>query len=372
MTILRYLFPFFDTDVQNWSTEARLLRWLTYIWLLVGLIALFSASYPVADAEQGDGFYYIKRQLIWTWVGLIGFNFVVRSPLQNMLKIAPWMLIMTMGLLLLTLVGLGSTVNGATRWLSIGPILLQPSELMKPFLVLQSSRVFGEWYRLSNKVRLTWLLIFSVALAEILLQPNLSTTALCGITLWMIALASGILWRYLTGVAALGIMTAVLSVSIKEYQRRRILSFMNPWDDPRGDGYQLVQSLLAVGSGGFSGVGYGLSQQKLFYLPIQYTDFIFSVFAEEFGFFGSTLFLLLILTYGTVAMTVAIKCEHRIYRLVAVGAMVVIVGQSLLNIGVATGVLPTTGLPLPLFSYGGSSSLASLFLASLLLSLIHI
>ncbi len=367
MTLLKYLFPFIDPDVQNWSSRARLLRWLTYLWLLVGLIALFSASYPVADAEYGDGLYYIKRQLIWTWLGLIGFNFVVRFPLQNMLKIAGWLLVLSMGLLFMTLVGLGSTVNGATRWLSIGPILIQPSELMKPFLVLQGARVFASWYALTNKVRFTWLGIFALALAEILIQPNLSTTALCGITLWLMAIAAGIRWRYIIGVATLGVMTAVLSVSIKEYQRRRILSFMNPWDDPKGDGYQLVQSLLAVGSGGVSGVGYGLSQQKLFYLPIQYTDFIFSVFAEEFGFVGTSLLLTLIFIYGTVAMVVALKCNNRTYRLIAVGAMVIIVGQSLLNIGVATGVLPTTGLPLPLFSYGGSSSLASLFLAALLI-----
>jgi cell division protein FtsW len=367
MTWLKYLFPFIDSDVRNWSSEARLLRYLTYLWLLVGLVALFSASYPVADSEYGDGFYYIKRQLIWIWLGLIGFNFIVRFPLQNMLKIAAWLLCLTMGLLFLTLIGLGSTVNGATRWLSIGPILIQPSELMKPFLVLQGAKVFGNWYSLTNKVRFTWLLIFALALLEILLQPNLSTTALCGITLWLIAIAAGIRWRYMIGVATMGVMTAVASVSIKEYQRRRILSFMNPWDNSRGDGYQLVQSLLAVGSGGVTGVGYGLSQQKLFYLPIQYTDFIFSVFAEEFGFVGTTLLLSLIFIYGTVAMVVAIKCNHRTHRLIAVGAMVIIVGQSLLNIGVATGVLPTTGLPLPFFSYGGSSSLASLFLSALLI-----
>ena len=328
MKFLRYLFPFIDPTVQSWSTEARLIRWLTYLWLLVGLVALFSASYPVADTEYGDGLYYVKRQIIWIWAGLIIFNLVVHMSLANMLKISDWMLFITMGLLFLTFIGLGSTVNGATRWLSVGPVLLQPSELMKPFLVLQAARVFGQWYRLSIKVRLTWLFIFALALGGILLQPNLSTTVLCGMTLWMIALAAGIRWRDLLGTAAFGVLTGLLSISLKSYQRRRILSFMNPWDDARGDGYQLVQSLLAVGSGGVSGIGYGLSQQKLFYLPIQYTDFIFSVFAEEFGFVGCVLLLVLILLYGTVAMVVAIKSTHRTYRLVAVGGMVIIVGQS--------------------------------------------
>jgi cell division protein FtsW len=147
----------------------------------------------------------------------------------------------------------------------------------------------------------------------------------------------------------------------------RVQSFLNPWADAQGNGYQLVQSLLAIGSGGPFGAGFGLSQQKLFYLPIQYTDFIFSVFAEEFGFVGSVFLLLLVISYGTIALIVAIKCTDIVNRLIAVGVMVLMVGQSLLNIGVAAGALPTTGLPFPLFSYGGSSSIASLCLAALLI-----
>ncbi|XTZ12233.1 MAG: FtsW/RodA/SpoVE family cell cycle protein, partial [cyanobacterium endosymbiont of Rhopalodia inflata] len=140
-----------------------------------------------------------------------------------------------------------------------------------------------------------------------------------------------------------------------------------PWEDPMGNGYQLVQSLMAVGSGGTFGTGYGMSQQKLFYLPIQYTDFIFSVFAEEFGFVGGIILLLFLFIYATFALRIAMKCRHRVKRLVAIGVMVIMVGQALLNIGVATGALPTTGLPFPFFSYGGSSSLASLTLAALLI-----
>lgn len=145
------------------------------------------------------------------------------------------------------------------------------------------------------------------------------------------------------------------------------MSFLDPWADPRQDGYQLIQSLLAVGSGGTWGTGFGRSQQKLFYLPIQYTDFIFAVFAEEFGFTGSLLLLLLLLIYATLALIVAIKARNAVHRLVAMGAMILMLGQSLLNIGVATGVLPTTGLPLPLISYGGSSMIASLLVAGLLI-----
>jgi cell division protein FtsW len=366
--VWQYIIPIFDPDVKNWSAEARLLRWMTFLWLSVGLVVLFSASYALADSRFDNGLYYFIRQLIWLWIGLIGFNFLVRLPIEKLLKIAPWMILLVLGLILITLIpGLGANINGATRWIKIGPILLQPSEFMKPFLVLQGAAVFGGWPRLNVNQRLTWIAIFGLILAGILLQPNLSTTALCGITLWLIALASGLPLSYMTSTALLGLTMAVVSVTFREYQRKRILSFLDPWQDPRGDGYQLVQSLLAIGSGGTTGSGYGLSQQKLFYLPFPDTDFIFAVFGEEFGFIGGILLLIMLFLYATLALIVAVKCRHRIKKLVAIGAMVILIGQSLLNIGVATGSLPTTGLPFPFFSYGGSSSLASLFLAALLI-----
>lgn len=365
--MLRYLIPIFDPEVKDWAVEARILRWVTFLWLGIGLIVLFSASYAVAQVKQGDGLYYVKRQLIGIWLGLIAFNLIARSPIRSFIKIAPWLVLLFLALIFVTLTGLGVNVNGATRWIALGPFLLQPSEFMKPALVLQSAWLFGEWTRLSWKVRLTWLGIFAATLAGILLQPNLSTTALCGMTLWLIALASGLPSTYLAGTAITGVLTAFVSISINAYQRERIVSFMNPWADARDSGYQLVQSLLAIGSGGAWGSGFGLSQQKLFYLPFQDTDFIFAVFGEEFGFVGGVFLLMMLVGYATIALLVAMKCRHRVKRLVAIGAMTVLVGQALLNIGVATGALPTTGLPLPLFSYGGSSILASLILAGLLI-----
>jgi cell division protein FtsW len=354
--------------MSKWAFEARLLRWLTFLWLFVGLVILFSASYPVGDSDYGDGLYYVKRQFISILLGLVGFNIIVHCPLRYVLRISHWFVLLLLGLIFITLIpGLGTNTNGSTRWLSFGGLPIQPSELIKPFLVLQSARVFGQWNRLRWGARLTWLLIFALVLGGILLQPNLSTTALCGITLWLMALAAGLGYTPLTATALSGVLLAFISISIKDYQRRRVMSFRNPWADPMGDGYQLIQSLLAVGSGGIWGAGFGLSQQKLFYLPIQYTDFIFAVFAEEFGFVGSLLLLLLLISYATLALTVAIKTQNPVHRLVAIGAMIFMVGQSLLNIGVATGALPTTGLPLPLVSYGGNSMIASLLVAALLI-----
>ncbi|NES22827.1 MAG: FtsW/RodA/SpoVE family cell cycle protein [Symploca sp. SIO3E6] len=369
LVVLRNLILLVNPNPKEWAMEARLLRWLTLVWLFVGLAVLFSASYPVADVELGDGLYYFKRQLIWLALGWIGFNLIVRSPLRYLLGIAHWLLLLLLAFILLTLIpGVGTTVNGATRWLSLGPVpLLQPSELIKPFLVLQSARLFGQWQGLPVRSRWLWLGIFALVLLGILLQPNLSTTALCGMTLWLVALSAGLPLTQLGGTALGGVLLAVVSISVKEYQRRRVMSFLNPWADPLNDGYQLIQSLLAVGSGGTWGAGFGLGQQKQFYLPIPYTDFIFSVFAEEFGFVGSILLLLMLIAYTSLAVIVAIKARNKIYRLVAIGTMILIVGQSILHIGVATGVLPTTGLPLPFFSYGGSSMIASLFSAGILI-----
>lgn len=366
-TILRFLIPIYDPEAASWSGEARLLRWFTFAWLLLGLIVLYSASYPEGVANYDDGFYIIKRQLLFIWLGLTVFNVIVRSPLAKLLNIAPWMVFLFLGLIFSTILGLGTEVNGASRWIPIGPFLLQPSEFMKPFLVLQSAFLFGNWPNLPWRVRLIWVGVFAVVLGGILLQPNLSTTALCGMTIWLIALASGLPFGYLGTTAVLGGLTAVVSITLREYQRKRIISFLDPWADPQGNGYQLVQSLYAIGSGGVTGTGYGMSQQKLFYLPIQYTDFIFSVFAEEFGLIGGIALLLFLVSYATLGLRVAMRCRHRVKRLVAIGVVIVLVGQSLLNIGVATGALPTTGLPLPLFSYGGSSSVASLILAALII-----
>jgi cell division protein FtsW len=365
---LRQLIPLFDTAASKWATLARLLRWLTLLWVFIGLAILFSASYPVGVAELDDGLYYFKRQIIAIIIGLIIFNWIIHSPLRRILSMAHWFVFLFMVLIFATLIpGIGTKALGSVRTIALGSFELQPSELIKPFLVLQGARVFGQWHKLKWQSRLIWLSIFALILGGILLQPNLSTTALCGMTLWLIALAAGLPYSYLGLTALSGAFLGVASISLRDYQRRRVMSFLDPWGNALNDGYQLVQSLLAIGSGGTWGTGYGLSQQKLFYLPIQYTDFIFAVFAEEFGFVGCVLFLMLLVVYSAIALLVALKATNAVHRLVAIGAMIFLVGQSLLNIGVAAGALPTTGLPLPLVSYGGNSIIASLLIAGLLI-----
>ncbi|MDA0867216.1 MAG: FtsW/RodA/SpoVE family cell cycle protein [Cyanobacteria bacterium] len=366
-TLFTRLIPIVDATTTEWSREARLLRWLTLLWLGLGLVTLFSASYSTALAETGFGWQYLLVQLLWIFLGLSGFNWIVHQPIERLVRLSGLAFFALLVLLLLTLMpALGITVNGATRWLAIGPFLIQPSELMKPLLVLQAARVFGFWFKLTWSDRGIWLGLFAAVVGIILLQPNLSTATICGLALWVIALAAGWPYRILVSTALGGLFVAGFSLSMNAYQRERITAFLDPWADPMGNGYQLIQSLLAIASGGFWGSGFGFSQQKLFYLPIQYTDFIFAVYAEEFGFIGSLVLLGFLCTYATLGMQVALKATKTLHRLVATGAIVLLVGQAFLNIAVAVGVMPTTGLPFPLFSYGGSSMISSLVIAALL------
>jgi cell division protein FtsW len=268
--LLRHWIPFFDTTAQDWGFEARVLRWLTFVWILLGLVVVFSASYPAGSQEFQNGWHYLQRQVLFVVIGMVIFNWIVHSPLRIILGYAHWGLLLFLSLIWLTAMPGYTAIGGASRWIPLGPFLLQPSEFIKPFLVLQSARIFGQWDRLTWKTRFTWLGAFALALLGILIQPNLSTTALCGITIWLVALAAGLPGQYLLGTGAGGILLATISITFREYQRKRVMSFLNPWADASGDGYQLTQSLMAIGSGGIFGTGYGQSAQKIGFLPIQY------------------------------------------------------------------------------------------------------
>ncbi len=349
-----------------WPSEARLLLALIGFWSLAGIFVLGSASWWVAIREMGDGAYYVKRQLIWLLASWSVLGLAISTNLRSWLKVAGPGLFIGSLLVGATLL-FGSTINGASRWLILGPLQIQPSELVKPFLLLQSANLFSHWKRINQDQKLFWLSIFSGLLVLILKQPNLSTAALIGILIWMIALAAGVKFRSLLTTAIAGALLGTTSILFNEYQRLRVISFLNPWEDPQGNGYQLVQSLLAIGSGGWFGEGYGLSTQKLQYLPIQSTDFIYAVFAEEFGFVGSLMLLLFLMLIAFLGMRVALRCRNNQAKLVAIGSSTFLVGQAILNIAVASGLVPTTGLPLPMVSYGGNSLLSSLLIAGLLI-----
>jgi len=362
----RPLAPALPLPWEVWPAETRLLVGMTALWSLVGLLVLTSASWWVADREMGDAAYYLKRQLLWLLASWALFWLAIKTSLRRWLHIGALGLLVGLVLVAATLV-IGSTVNGASRWLVLGPIQIQPTELVKPFVVLQGAVLFSHWRRIGLDQRLLWLGIFAVLILLILKQPNLSTAALSGLLLWLMALAAGLPMPLLAGAAGAGGLLGVASIALNTYQRLRVTSFLDPWKDAQGNGYQLVQSLLAIGSGGPLGQGFGLSTQKLQYLPIQTTDFIFAVYAEEFGFVGCLMFLLFLAAFAFVGLRVALACRSNQHRLVAIGCTALLVGQSILNIAVASGAMPTTGLPLPMVSYGGNSLLMSLFVAGLLI-----
>lgn len=357
--------PLLPLPWEVWPAETRLLVGLTALWSLAGLLILTSASWWAAEREMGDAAYYVKRQLIWLIASWGLFWLAIRTSMRRWLQWGSRGLLIGLVLVAATLV-IGSTVNGASRWLVLGPIQIQPTELVKPFVVLQGAVLFSHWRRIGADQKLLWLGVFGGLILLILKQPNLSTAALSGLVLWMMALAANLPLGQLLGTAGLGLLLGSASIAINTYQRLRVTSFLDPWKDAQGNGYQLVQSLLAIGSGGLTGQGFGLSTQKLQYLPIQTTDFIFAVFAEEFGYVGSLMLLLFLLAFGLVGLRLALSCRSNQHRLVAIGCTTLLVGQSILNIAVASGAMPTTGLPLPMVSYGGNSLLMSLFCAGLL------
>jgi len=348
-----------------WPKEGRLIMGLIVFWSISGIFILGSASWWVAIREMGDGAYYIKRQIIWLAASWSIFYLAININLKSWLKVSGPCLLIGMALIAATSF-FGSTVNGSTRWLIIGPIQVQPSELIKPFIILQSAKLFGQWERINTEKKLFWLTIFASIILLIIKQPNLSTAALTGILLWMIALASGINFQYLLNTALSGLALGSISIFSNAYQKIRVMSFINPWKDPQESGYQLIQSLYAIGSGGLFGEGYGLSMQKLQYLPYRSTDFIFAVFAEEFGFFGSILLLSFLLVVAYLTLKISLNCRNNYSKLIAMGSGTILVGQSIMHIAVSSGAMPTTGLPLPLISYGGNSLISSLLIAALL------
>ena len=349
-----------------WPHEGKLLIVLIGIWSILGLFILGSASWWVASKNMGDWGFYLKKQVIWSIAGFSIFFLILKTSIRNLLRISKIIFYFLIGLIILTIL-IGSTINGSQRWLILGPLQIQPSELIKPFAILEAANLFAHWNLVKNKKKIISLTTFGFLILLIMEQPNLSTAGLTGILFWMMGLCGGVNLRTLSSVASLGFFIGCMSIFTNAYQKLRVTSFVNPWKDQQDSGYQLVQSLLAIGSGGLFGQGFGLSTQKLQYLPFMYTDFIFAIFAEEFGLLGSILFLGFLVLFSYVSLRISIKCRNNYTKLVAIGCAILLVGQSIMHIAVATGSMPTTGLPLPFISYGGNSLISSFCIIGMLL-----
>jgi cell division protein FtsW len=344
----------------------------------IGLVMVASASISIATRELGDPLYYFWRQGIYVAISLVLMLVATRIPLQLWHTASP--VLLGIGALMLMLVfvpGLGREVNGSMRWLSLGPLNLQPSEPMKLAMVLYLA---GYLVRRGELVRSTMggfirpMSMLAVIGVMLLFEPDYgATVVLFSTALGMLFLGGVPFWSFIGWAAFVAVSMAVV-VMAAPYRVERMLTFLNPWADPFGSGFQLTQALIAIGSGEWIGVGLGSSVQKLFYLPEAHTDFLFAVLAEELGMLGVLVVILLFTFVVWRAISIGTRAEfagHAYGAHLAYGVGLLIGLQAFINIGVNMGILPTKGLTLPLMSYGGSSLLVNCFAVGLVMRVDH-
>lgn len=328
--------------------------------MMCGLLTLFSATYYKA-VDQGDALLEVKKQLIGVGLGAFLMLLTSRIPYSFWQKPRVVMLALTGSFALLVLVlipGIGVYVNGSRRWLNVAGLSFQPSELAKIASVLYLASTLS--FRLKQVERL-WtgilpLLVIPAAMFLLILQqPNLSTAGSIMIVAILMMLLAGAKWKHLSLMGVVGLAVGFAYAWVEPYRRERLLSFRNPFAQMSDEGYQLSQSLIAIGSGGLFGRGLGQGRQKFSYLPYPESDFIFAIIGEDFGLFGCCVVILLFVAFAIAGMRIALNCQDRYGCLLAAGITAMISVQAFINIGVVVGILPTTGLPLPFFSAGGTS-----------------
>ena len=342
----------------------------TLILSVLSLVMIYSASSYSAELQFGDGFFYVKKQALGLIVGLLTLIAGARIKIE-LLKKLRWV-IYGVAMVLLAVIfipGVGQTSYGATRWINLGFITFQPSEIAKFALVILLA---GECdVRPPNKIKnLIIPIVSGISMCVlIMLEPNMSITMCVAMVLIVMLFVGGMKKGHLGFMGAVGASVVPILILSEPYRMRRLLAFLNPWASPKGEGYQLIQSYYALGSGGLFGVGLFKSRQKYLFLPFAESDFIFSVIGEELGLIGSlavlTVYFVLILS----GIVVAMRAEDKFKSLLAAGVTAVIAIQTLLNIAVVSGIVPPTGLPLPYVSAGGSSLMVFMFVSGLLINL---
>lgn len=340
---------------------------LTLILVTVGLIMIYSASAILAHDRYGNSYYFFARQLLWVLVGSAGMWAASRVDLESLRALAiPGLFLAIFLMALVCVPGIGRTVGGAQRWFRLGPFSFQPSEILKIALVFYlADSLERRRQTLANFSGLfPYLAILGVCMLLLEKQHDFGTAVLLALVTILLLFLAGMQWTFFLIPLSILVPVFIFLVESASYRMRRITAFLNPWDDPQGSGFQLIQSLIAVGNGGPFGVGLSNSTQKLFYLPAPHTDFIFAVIAEELGLWGAGglvfLFAVFILRGFKVASVVGEREGGLFQSLLASGITGLIGFQALVNLGVVTGLLPTKGIPLPLISYGGSSMVFTL------------
>ncbi|CAH8182815.1 MULTISPECIES: cell division protein FtsW [Vibrio] len=372
------------TTTRHWfrssSPEAlfdRQLVWIALGLMLTGLVMVTSASFPISSRLTEQPFHFMFRHAIFLMLALLTSSVVLQIPMKRWMQYSSVLLGLSFLLLIVVLLA-GKSVNGASRWIPLGLFNLQPAEVAKLSLFIFMS---GYLVRKHDEVRQTFfggfmkpIMVFGTLAALLLGQPDLGTVVVMLVTLFGMLFIAGAKLSQFIALMVAGVMAVIGLIAAEPYRIRRVTSFLDPWEDPFGSGYQLTQSLMAFGRGEWFGQGLGNSIQKLEYLPEAHTDFVFAVLAEELGFVGVVLVLLLIFSLVLKAVLIGKKAfEHdqQFGGYLAFGIGIWFAFQTLVNVGAAAGMVPTKGLTLPLISYGGSSLIIMSVAVAILLRIDH-
>jgi cell division protein FtsW len=344
---------------------------LTLLLVTLGLAMLYSTSAVLAQMRHQDSLYFLKRQLLWAGLGLLGLWGMRSMPYSVQRRLAGPALLCTLVALVLVLL-VGKDVSGARRWLAIGPLSIQPSEFAKYTLLVYIARNLA-----MNQERLTSFVhtylpnvcVLAIVTLLVFKEPDLGTAVVLAATASLQLLIAGVPWRYLVCTALAALPGLYMALTHVRFRRGRLMVFLNPWGDRQGGGYQAVQAMLALGQGGLLGIGLGKSQQKLFYLPEAHTDFIFAVIGEELGFLGAVGLIVLFVLLLWRILHIAVSCNDPFGTYVGLGIFTLLSLQIVMNLCVVIGLMPTKGLPLPLISLGGSNLLVSLMAIGTMLNI---
>jgi cell division protein FtsW len=344
--------------------------------LLLGLIMILSASSVASFATYGSSFLFFQRQLMWALIGLLCFVFFARLDYHRLSGFGYVLFPLVVGLLFAVLIpGVGVVSGGSARWISLGLFSFQPSELAKLALVLFAADVFSRkdesTFDTFSHTALPLIPALGILAVLVLLQPDLGTTLVLGSIGIGVLFVAGAPISFISPIVMAGALVTTVAALAEPYRRARIFAFLNPWADPFNTGYQTIQSLIAVGSGGWLGVGLGASRQKWLYVPNAHTDFIYAILAEETGLLGTFVVLGLFAFVTYMGIRTARRAPDRFGTLLAAGITIWIALQALVNIGAVIAALPITGVPLPLVSFGGTSLVVVLLAAGVLVNIAY-
>jgi cell division protein FtsW len=356
--------------------QDRQLFVVTLALCLAGAVMVFSASAVTLREQGGNGYAFLLRQLLWAAIGIAGMFWLMRTDYRKLRQPRVIFTAISFTLVLLIAVFFLDRSHATHRWVRMGPLSFQPSEIAKLVVIC-----YLAWFLESrtaskavgvNSVLQTLLPALGTVLAMVALvykEPDMGTACMIFFIAAVMLFVAGLSYRYIVAAVLAAVPLVYVAIASVPYRLERVQAYFSPGADPQGHGFQLAQSLIAVGSGGFSGVGLMESRQKLFFLPEAHTDFIYSIICEEMGFIGAVVVLALFAIYGWRGLVAALKAPDTFGRLMALGITVMVVGQALLNLSVVLGLVPTKGIPLPFISYGGSSLIGMLLATGVLLNI---